>query len=635
MKKTLFICETTEEANEIAKRFRPELDTVFALSFQACTELSRWGLPFVEPRDVPTLGSSLQRSRQGYERSCQILELLCQSCVGDDRFDSISVELIDAHLYLLKIAIDQSILIIECVGFLLEAVRPERVIVPKKDAIRITGEGLIDPSVSITSALLSNSPMFDGIELGEYSSYSGQTQTVTGTSFGQVGAWNLNFSRGMNWPRRLIRRELPRHLARLASEKLGLLIAAPCRRFGTELILSLNSKEVHRLRSAGRPRVIVIRVLGSRRRHSRMIEEVSSRTTLQGTGQVEGPTTYRGVSLSVVVDPIIDHIVRSVVDLRGKLRPFEKLIRKLRPSLIVIDSLSPFNRDAPILRIVASKLQLRVACWMHGGYGAYESLAGYEVTDLRLGKAHFVYGPAVRELLEELPESARDCGAQAPSKVIAVGTPYFERLYAGSQRTSRRSERLKVLFCLGHRFTRNQFSFGYERPGIETGLWRENILIAKMLSSVSHKVDVVIKDYPFSPDREYWSRFAEEHGVEFLSGEVPFDEVLKSADCVVLTWISTTFYQALLAKMPILLWDNSDLTPSSKKVLLQYPGYREEVNSFCELAHQMILDESVLGLESQELARHFLSRSDTYSRQELLRSFQDYSTKGDGQKLQS
>lgn len=627
MIRTLYICESGDEARQASDQFCVDTDIILSLSFEACTELNSRAVPFVEPRDVPTVVNSLERSRAGFERSLDILRHLGQINSEGKEFDSISRGLIDGHLYILKIAIDQATLIIECAKYLIEINRPHRVVLSPERSIQVNSEGLLDQSASVVTALLIGSRLLEGVVVNSFSPSSGEVRPVTGTSFGQVWAWQHNFSKGTFWIRRFVRKVSGlSHVARIATEKVCLVKSVFARLAGAKSILSLNSKEVHGLRSYGKPRVYLLRVKGVRQWREKRLSDIWATPLLFANSGMGSVLNYTDVSMEAVLRPVIDYIERSTLDLRKNLPNLESFIRKVRPSLIVLDSMSPFNRDALPVRIAAQKVGVEVVCWMHGGYGAYESLAGYDVTDLRLARNHIVYGPAVKKLLQDLPQSALELGAEVPKRIIAAGTPYFEKMYLHSLERLDVQKRPRVLFCLGPRYHRNQFYFGYPRIGVETGLWKENIEIAESLTSISNVVEVVIKEYPGSPDAKFWSDFAKKRGLLFVSGEIPFDQVMKSADYVVLTWVSTTFFQALLAKKPLLLWDNSDLTTSSREVLDRYPGFQRDIRDFCEVLRSTALTSSALNLDTSDLRNHFLSDSSSCSRQALLEIFETPST---------
>jgi len=225
------------------------------------------------------------------------------------------------------------------------------------------------------------------------------------------------------------------------------------------------------------------------------------------------------------------------------------------------------------------------AVWMHGGYGATYSLAGYDVVDFRLAPLNIAYGKVVQDLVEDTHCSLLPLGIK--SKVEVGGSPFFDSIYGrknGQLPTASKSKR-RVTFCIGIYHVRNQFYFGYNRENVDSSLWEAYLEIIKVLIPYQEKYDITLKDYPGSARGSLWKSMLKDFGgnsIKYISNEVSYEEIVKRSDLNIFPWISTTFFQALYSNADIFALETGDLSTAAQRLLREEIFLHQSTRSFCD-----------------------------------------------------
>ncbi len=238
-----------------------------------------------------------------------------------------------------------------------------------------------------------------------------------------------------------------------------------------------------------------------------------------------------------------------------------------RADAVCVQSLAPLFPPAVFLHKLCEENGIPVLCWMHGGYGAYHSLPGFDVTDYRFTGHHVVYGHAVADSVRS-PQSVLRRLPWQPCRALPLGSPYFEERYKNSRRPS--CAKKIVMLSIGGLYKRNQFYFGYNKPEAEFCGYEEHAAVIRLLAKFQEEYSIVIKDYPGLNMRPEWENLLSElnaRRVRVVTTEQTYTTALNKSDLNIFTWVSTTFMEALQTEADVFLLDKSDVTPDAARAL--------------------------------------------------------------------
>lgn len=294
--------------------------------------------------------------------------------------------------------------------------------------------------------------------------------------------------------------------------------------------------------------------------------------------------TWRGTDFADLLLPPIRFLAARMDFMLELQKKTEYHLNRQNPDLVIFHTMAPFYPPNTLVYAWCRRHHIPFACWMHGGYGAYESLQGYDITDYRLCPEHIVYG----NILANLPENPRWIMNRVPitshqACMHVAGSPYFENVYKSYTRPQ--NEKKKILFSFGNYNYHNQFYFGHNRPESELSVWRAHERIIRELAKFCNEYDIILKDYPGSPYAGLWRTVLEDCGadtVQYISSERPFHEVLIESDLHIFTWVSTTLFQSMFTDSDICLYDNADLTSEARSLFEGSILFSSDLEGFCD-----------------------------------------------------
>jgi len=258
-----------------------------------------------------------------------------------------------------------------------------------------------------------------------------------------------------------------------------------------------------------------------------------------------------------------------------------KIFSYLKPSTIFVQTLSSFNLNSMVINSVANELNIKVYCWMHGGYGGYSSISGYDVTDYRFTKNHIVYGEAVKDSIKSKESILKVIYPGIDYNVMILGSPYTKTLLP--IRKALHKTKKKIVFSLPGVYGSNNFFFGRDRPHPYLNWWKQLKKIIIALSKFEDNFDIIIKDYFYSPQKYRIKKILEKLGnnkILYLSNEKSYSETIFDADILIYPWISTSFIEGLETKADILIFDDSIMLPLTKSILSNSQVFETCVDRF-------------------------------------------------------
>ena len=280
-----------------------------------------------------------------------------------------------------------------------------------------------------------------------------------------------------------------------------------------------------------------------------------------------------------VVAPVVRGALEQFEALEGLRRTCRRKLEETRPDAVFVLSMASFHPTSLVYGRLCEEMGIPIACWMHGGYGGYNSLPGYDISDFRLCRKHIVYGKAVADLIASPDCVLTTLGIDGHESYVC-GTPFFEKLYGNTKPKPDRIRR--IVLAIGNLWPYNRFYFGYNRPYSEFSCWDEHRAIIELLVRYQDRYECVIKDYPSREvhARDTWDSLLAELGgdrIRVVTDEIPFEDLLAWSDAVVFTWMSTTFIQSLLTENDVFLVDDSDVTQEMEPVLHECVGFSRSV----------------------------------------------------------
>lgn len=491
-------------------------------------------------------------------------------CRVDPRFSATGPEPFKYLGYVFKINIDQIVCYYFQIHRAIQAYGAGRVVVAAAPKLVFDDLGLFTASSSVIGHILNLDRVQEtlGIEVifQEPPDKTDEKKNVKGRFFfgqprvGQfVDGVRAELKRVARWPRNVLRVRRTRRILSINCKEIEA-IAPSLEGCGYSVV---PLPEMHMPLSADAPYVHNVALLEA------LIE-------IGGLDSIN----FQGMPLGTFVEDMVSVLSRR---LEWMYDVYQVLYERLTSGLfdlVAVQTLAPFNPPSVMAADVARQNGLKVLCWMHGGYGAYYSLPGYDVSDYRFTKNHVVFGQAVKDVLDSERSVLRNDGVDPQLNVCIGGTPYFSKRYAGYLRP--RNVRKTVVLTIGGVYGYNQFYFGYDRPKAEFWNWQAHRRLIEALAPFRYRYDIIIKDYPGSEMRSVWDGLVADlgGGMDVICHEQSYEDTIKAADVLIYSWVSTSFIEGLLTDADILLFDDSDISDQAANLFEKHIIFDRTMDGF-------------------------------------------------------
>jgi len=341
--------------------------------------------------------------------------------------------------------------------------------------------------------------------------------------------------------------------------------------------------------------------------------------------------TYRGANLTGLLLNCIRALARDFEVVLKEYNDLFAFLDRREVDFVVFSTMSPSYLSNVLVYEWCQARAIPFACWMHGGYGAYASLQGYDVTDYRLSHYHMVYGQVLANLPDDPNCILHKLGYTNRLKQMYVtGSPFFEKTYSNYHRPD--NNKKKILFCLGNYFNHNKFSFGHNRANSELSIWSAHKKILEVLLKFQNTYEIIVKDYPVSPQEELWRTVLSDLGAEkisYVTHERPFHEVLVEADLHIFSWVSTTLFQSMYTDSDICLYDNTDLTNEAMSLFERHVLFSSDLEVFCSKLEKYLDAGKFYTQDKNPLQSHFVDIGNISRRAERFESVVNRIVAGD------
>ena len=491
--------------------------------------------------------------------------------------------------YLLKILIDQIILNKRLIEKSLSYYSINKIVICKDVSLKFTNQLIIDSSVSMLSLVAQDIASNNQIVIDKtYANNSLNNKSISYFSFGQ--------SRGSLYKFLVHQPIFESKLIKLRSYLRDLRFFSSIFIHKTlskkPYFLSVECRELDSLSSNLRGYGVEVMNF-----NSEFVFKVDEKKAVR-LGQIilDGEFCYEGFDFREYLVKFSGLVAINAKRLLIKKKIVSKLLSYSKPSCVFVQTLSAFNINSMIVNSIANEIHVKLYCWMHGGYGGYFSLSGFDVTDFRHTKNHIVYGEAAKDAITNKKSILRSLYPDKDFNVKILGSPFIES-FNYKKKISQKTKK-KVVFSLPGIAYPNSYYFGYDRP-YDFLNWQieiKKIIIA--LSEYEDTFDITIKDYPNSPQKYYVKKILKKIGknkIQYLSYEQSYLETLFDVDVLIYPWVSTSLMEGFQTNADILVFDDSRMLSKSKKILSNLSIFETNIDKFISELHSYFqnLDVSV------------------------------------------
>lgn len=302
---------------------------------------------------------------------------------------------------------------------------------------------------------------------------------------------------------------------------------------------------------------------------------------------------------------------------------------------VVTKSVAPFELENIIVLDAAKTLGVPHVTWMHGGYGGNYSFEGYDMTDFIFADYYLTYGDGVGAAIETyFPERSigmsnlnkvEEHYEKEPLKIETAGAAFMEALYADYRRPDNRKK--VILLIMGELWHHNQYYMGGNAPYTFMQKWYEMQKILKCLILFQDQYEIIIKLYPGDNcGVQMWQSFLDRnHGrkIKVIKNEKPIEFLLRQADLILSTWVSTTFFEAAFTDCDQFLYDPSDLTKTMRDILQREFYFSDDIYLFCRLLKKYLDKGIFYQKDKNEFREYYLDWSRRSERVSVVASILD------------
>lgn len=296
---------------------------------------------------------------------------------------------------------------------------------------------------------------------------------------------------------------------------------------------------------------------------------------------------------------------------------FLHFMKQGRYDLVVFQTLTYFF-DSNILVDICCKENIPYICWIHGGFGANKTFEGYDMSDFLLGQNYFTYGDAINQAIENFYPN-NSFGFENQKKLstnyslgslnlYAAGAPVLEDQFRDYIRPNNFQK--KIILILGDNWHYNQYYMGGNTSYTFLQKWEAMTAIVNTLIPFQKQYEIILKTYPDDSRESTLKDFLKSKDgskIKIISGDISMVNLLKRCDLAILTWVSTSFFQAALTECDQFLLDDSDLTEDAKEVISQTCFFSDVIEEFCQMLSNYLKEGKFYQKSKEEFRKKFLN----------------------------
>lgn len=255
------------------------------------------------------------------------------------------------------------------------------------------------------------------------------------------------------------------------------------------------------------------------------------------------------------------------------------IMRKLNVEKVVFSTLAFYGVRSFIHRWCEEN-DIDFYCWMHGGYGGYMSLPGYDCTDFRLCQNHIVYGKLAKLSIEQC-EYLRYVNSDCSNNVFVLGSPFFYSKYR-DRRSRVGSQKKKIALILSCYYDHNCYFLGCDSPYESQNYVHDIYEIIALLKQYEDEHDIVVKDYPSARFKNTIQNIFDSllvRKIKYVSS-IGYDEFIPTVDLAVQYYSTTSLVESMLVGCDVALYDPAKKVEGSGEFFESLYIYSSDINTF-------------------------------------------------------
>jgi len=271
---------------------------------------------------------------------------------------------------------------------------------------------------------------------------------------------------------------------------------------------------------------------------------------LQGNSELRSLFIFHNIDFYPLVEERLEFLVKQMsIACLITVQDVMNLIAKKNIKAVIASTFSTCAGHSAAQAAHNSKIP--VITWQHGGYGAMDRHPFVNYFDLINSDAHFVFGDGV---IDSYIKDAK----RYETKLIAVGSSSLECINYGNtveRGNATLKEGRKILYVTSS-YIQNNLNISSFPPTSDVLFWRTQKTIVDVLGKYDTH-SVTIKLHPSNIGTHPLQSYVVDRGYnhfKFIQGVKSFEELLLTADALVIDLPFTTILQALTTKKPIFVY---------------------------------------------------------------------------------
>jgi len=281
---------------------------------------------------------------------------------------------------------------------------------------------------------------------------------------------------------------------------------------------------------------------------------------------------------------------------------------------------SSWNTQNKLLPIILKKNKIPYVCWMHGGYGANRTVSGgYHSSDYLLGDRYFVYGEAIKCMIDKHYSDYN-------LKTYTAGSPSLENTYRNYVKPRNNKKIIAYIFpvpayTLNEVYT--QECMRYKR----FGYWLPIRSILNVLSKYQDDYHIILRPYNSKIQIQLLLGYLKDikaANIEISSTkENPLKDILFKSDLLISNSVSTAFFEASMTQADIFLLDDSDLTEEAENIINKRTFRFREIPDFCKNLDKYLEDGKFYQKSDSTFIKEFLDIDNRENRADRISKILD------------
>jgi hypothetical protein len=270
----------------------------------------------------------------------------------------------------------------------------------------------------------------------------------------------------------------------------------------------------------------------------------------------------------------IEFFCNSLISILDHYYSLDNYINKNNFNIVFFETLTPFKVENVLLPLICKNRKIPYVCWMHGGAGNNKTLNGYKFSDHIFGSHYFIYGEQYKDLIHKY---------NSKFKLIphVTGSPLIIKRYANY--IAPKNKKKVVTIVTGPTGNRNIYHL-FDDPNYRFDYYFPLKAAIKIAAKYKNKYRVIIRLHDNKSQRDLINNLLKKNNAQHIelidTKAMPFKKIVSISDLFINFIVSTTFYEECISNADIFIYDNSDLTNKTKKIINNRSFWFNNIKTF-------------------------------------------------------